>query len=833
MYRKFVLRAIAYFAALCGGALFAADYPPSCFTQMGNDRILLMNNDSNSQCPISLQSYYDTNTTQATYWTHEGDPAPTETVDGDRMSRYNLKDGTHHILWQRVDAYMNSAGEVGVKTNKLWELVNCRAGNIISSTSPVARNYIPWTSTSVDIDTGEPASAFEYEGSDASLGMVVMQNTLDSCVISPFYADGIGAIYFDAVNGWCRREGELVLEIAMGTTDGSNFSERSTNLLWQTQKVDVLTVENYRNAHVTLRDSNVNSIKLDQKDDDPDEGLASGYLYFRVRANISYRGPIRFRIRRTTTGGSVTKLDSPTYLLVDNIMASYPPLGIELEHKGKGFDSSREKKRILGWEGALRQTFAFTGTNGVQPWAKFVGMKTYSGIRPAPTTFTLSDIQFHYRWTYLGIENSAWQMFPMVRTGIDKLEPADSSVGLSLTNVPGDIEFYYTAQIDDSPHFWPTDFALGTKVSDKIKIGGVDYKAPYGNDWVEGGDPWTITMRRDAAEGKLPSGGTDWFFRVREGYTLYEDMAVAVHYTNGTETVISNIWMELTGEHNWRAYVYMPTNMAGKEVTFSFRGYNRQLFSTDGFDVNTNEWKFSTDRIAYLPYSNVADGSHTATVTFDLSSTHLLFEFNDLSGAFAISHATYQDFNLWTDAAKGYMGYYSTTAAVTEAKQTFLEDFETWQTSSGSGGFWHEDFNVSGDIPTNSPYYPGKVFGSNLRTPHGWWANNGMFVCESFTNTVEGLSLQMEGCGRGTVALQNLSAGDVPSGIGSIEFSACVAQAHAFEGFAWASMTDALTNYPTSTLLLTNYGFSVKAEMSTMRGTDMSKGDPSLSIVGY
>ena len=62
MYRRFAIRAIAYFAALCGGALFAADYPPSCFTQMGNDRVLLMNNDSNSYCPITLQNYYDTDT---------------------------------------------------------------------------------------------------------------------------------------------------------------------------------------------------------------------------------------------------------------------------------------------------------------------------------------------------------------------------------------------------------------------------------------------------------------------------------------------------------------------------------------------------------------------------------------------------------------------------------------------------------------------------------------------------------------------------------------------------------------------------------------------------
>ena len=58
---------------LVAASVFAADYPANCFTQMGNDRVLLMNNDGAPQCPITLQSYYDTNTTESTYWTHYGD----------------------------------------------------------------------------------------------------------------------------------------------------------------------------------------------------------------------------------------------------------------------------------------------------------------------------------------------------------------------------------------------------------------------------------------------------------------------------------------------------------------------------------------------------------------------------------------------------------------------------------------------------------------------------------------------------------------------------------------------------------------------------------------
>ena len=807
---------------MCAGVANAADYPSSCFTQMGNDRVLLMNNDSNAQCPITLQSYYDTNTTQSTYWTHDGAPAVTEhvSVGGDYMDRYNMKDGTHHILWQRIDNYTNLGGETGVSSNKLWELVNCRAGSVaINNTlSSTTRNYIPWTTTSLSIDTGEAMPSTTYNNT-AAAGVVIMQNTTDACIISPFYTNGVGAIYFDAINGWCNRAGELVLEIATETADGTYFSERSTNLNWQVQKVDVLEVVNSSfGCSVSVRTNDVNSIVLDQTN------TGSSYImsrrFYRIRADVSCRKPIRFRIRRATAVAAVSQLDSPTYMLVDNIMASYPPLGLEFDIPGKQLDETREKKRVLGWEGTLDCCFAFTGQSGACPMAEIpLSVYTPFGVF-GPDDFGIKDIKFNYRWTYLGIDSSGWQTLDMQRTDKTKIRAADPSSGLSLTNETGDIEFYYTMQVTNAPHFWPTDFALGTKISTKNAAG---YKTPYGSDWEEGGGEWTCTSRRDASEGKLPSGGTDWFFRLRDGYTVYEDVAVVAHYKSGEETVTSNIWMELVGEHSWRAYVYMPTNMAGKTMAFSFAGYNRQYVSTTGFDVNTNEWKLTTEKIASLPYSGVADGSEIATVPFDLDSTHLLFEFNDETGAFAISHAAFQDFNKWTDAANGYMGYYSTTAAVSEAKQTFAEDFSTWQTSDGYNSLWHEDFNVTGVISNNSPYYPGKPFGANWPTPHGWIANNGMFVCEAYTNTEDGLALELEGCGRGTVELKNLAAGDVPQGLGSVDFTARIAQPYSMDNFA----------YSLAAYRETNYAFSVKTTLSTRQGSDMSLTDPTVSLVAY
>ena len=158
------------------------------------------------------------------------------------------------------------------------------------------------------------------------------------------------------------------------------------------------------------------------------------------------------------------------------------------------------------------------------------------------------------------------------------------------------------------------------------------------------------------------------------------------------------------------------------------------------------------------------------------------------------------------------------SALADDAGQSFLEDFATWPASDVASGSWQEDFDVSGGLPPDSPYHPDMPFGLNQRTPNGWWADNGMFVCDVFTNAEEGLSLQLEGGGLGAVALRDLPADDMLHGIGTIDFSARVVQRPSLEGFAWASQTDALAGNPASTLALTNYGFSVKAEMSTMRG---------------
>lgn len=829
MIKRFAIQAIALLAVLCGGTLSATDQP-GCFTKLGNDRLLLMNNDQNTICPVTGQGYNDTFTfslpSGSTFWTHDGAAAPTSSSYADVKSLKNIKDGDHHILWLKSEA-----PDTTVVSNKLWELVDCRAGSCVAaaSTTSKPRNWVPWTTTSVDIDSSAKLKATDY----TKAGMISMQNTASSAIYSPLYSDGIGTIYFDAVNGWVGGTGDLAIDIATNTVDGSEFTRESTNCVWSALTFDVLYVPGPAARKASfVKDKNVSTVKLASRATSTvaASGIAAavggtgGTFFYRVRANLDYRGPIRFRIRRVAPVAGYPA-DSPTYLIVDNVIVSPPPVEAEFTQFGKGYDESRAKQRILGWEGAFTRYFAFVGKDDMSPWMKYGG-KASQYFDGAPNSWTLSNVKFNYRWTYLGLDSSEWKTIDMIKDGIRFFAKDNATVDLS--EGVGDIEYYYTATIDKAPHYDPVDYACGTVVTNTLVFTDtngkkITCKMPYGTDWYEGCNPWTMTCRRDPSEGNLPSGGTDWFVRIREGNTYYEDLALQVTETNDKGSIVSNVWMELVGDHNWRAYYYMPTNMAGKTVKFCFVGFNMQTEKGETFQENTKYWKLPVERVGYLPYSGAADGKYEAEVRLDTSSTHLLFEFDDLTGAFAVSHAAYQDFNLWTDSAKGYMGYYSTTAAVSEAKKTFLEDLDSWKTSTAVSDSWNEDFDVLGDIPTNSPYFPGREFGTGHRTLHGWTADNGLYTCQVFTNSEQGLSLQLEGCGRGSVALQNLSASEVPSGIGQVEFSARIAQTHLFENFA----------YSEDGFKASNYAFTVKADMSTMRGADMSKSDPSVSIVGY
>ena len=218
MYRtECLFRKVVVFGALCAGLFRVAvaddysDYTYQSLTNLGpcaSSRVLLMNNDTNPACPIQGQGYHDTDSNTVavgqTYWWHDDTPVSEMIGKTPVANIMNLKEGIHHILYQRQD-------DIGSPV-KLWELVNCRAGSSVTRQN-ANFNYLPWSSTCQPIDPGSytvppkiPETWTLGANSDGAkqVASILMRAAVDqlgepvSKIYSPLYREGIGDIYVDA-----------------------------------------------------------------------------------------------------------------------------------------------------------------------------------------------------------------------------------------------------------------------------------------------------------------------------------------------------------------------------------------------------------------------------------------------------------------------------------------------------------------------------------------------------------------------------------------------------------------------------------------------------------
>jgi len=132
-------------------------------------------------------SYYHPN------WTHEG-PAPANFPPARRM----LLPGTNHY---------HAAG---------WRLTACRTG---TSAGPTGQgvNFIPPLSYNPTIQTNWQAN---------------LQNTLDAKIESPFYPEGIGTLYFEAINVFSSYPTEITVEIATNMLEYLYLGGGVTNVMY-------------------------------------------------------------------------------------------------------------------------------------------------------------------------------------------------------------------------------------------------------------------------------------------------------------------------------------------------------------------------------------------------------------------------------------------------------------------------------------------------------------------------------------------------------------------------------------------------------------------------
>lgn len=799
-------RRVALLLALALGLL--APQGAKGYPVMDNDRILLMNNDAKWGASITSQGYYDTDTSAKTYWVHDA------TSPGFAP---NLLKGTNHTLFKNDGT-------------KLWQLVNCRAGSgtVVGS---AARNYIPWTVTAKSIIDGTTRIPVTSAGAKA-VGSVILRNSDEACVYSPYYEEGIGTIYFDAVNAFTDPKyvtGEISLEIATNVTSeaqaaGSSLKDADDDFnvpAWTPCPFDLFAVAD--KTTVTMQSHGVtNAVMASTAGEDR--------LFYRIRAHLNHYGPIRFRIRRLNqTGGNA---DTTGLILLDNIIASYPPMTFRLNRYGEDYDEQLGGADVLGCVGDFTSALVSQRQQGVKgrAWVRAV-----TNAAAAPS-MTLKNPRIVWRWRYLNqkvTEERTLPLGPETSSLASLIEHPGllSTAALPLDEGVGDIEYFFVAE-QNAPYYALKDYALGSVF--------------YGDGWSEA--ITSITNRAHYVD-ETPACGHDYFVRIREAESPCEWVKLCTSVTtNGTEGVKrEDVRMELVGTNTWRYCYYVPTNAVGETLRFHFEG--KKLFQDPDdpfkYAATTNVWRCDLSAMANLPYTSVAGEGYgnDVAVTLDGASTHLIIEFNDDLLSYSVSHGTYQNFNTWTDALVGYRGNAkydeenptngASATGVSDTKQKFTAEMANWPPQGYSNPYWTENFNTHNFeefplyTPFDSPQYPkNRLFSpqNQWSVGHGQWIR-GVRGSAAMAAANEEVALQLEGRGQGYVALDKDSG--MPAGIGTVSFAARVAQEPRFDDFAVYGDGPALTDYAISAKITMS-----RERTSNRNPTDISPSQPSVSLVG-
>lgn len=769
-------------------------------------RVLLANDDVNSTASISGQTI--DLTTGDTFWVH-GDE---ESITG---SFPYLTDTTVHELCSGAPV-----DELCGATN-IWRLENVRIGSTYLNgfAKPTAKNFLPYSPTM----RGVKASA---RANQSEIKHLVMRNVEGAAIYSPCYTNGIGTIYFDAVNGWNKSYPQLssevdgayhqiVVEVSRGVT---------TNLedcIW----VPVNAIVLKRDGTKTFEyDKTAMTIPLSIQTGGTDQNFYRIIVPFDGKVNTECRGPARFRIRRLTAAADLP-IDYAAFILIDNIIASYPAMRADLEPMGL-FDTTKGGKAVLGTEAAWTVPFPSAGATDVKPRAKAT-FKTNPGDLSADITKFITAATMNYRWRYLDQIIGEWKSVTLDPSAVTESSPfLGSPSTLEITNVVGDIEYWYDITLD-APFYSYVDYSgSGLNVNYRDNGGAT---ATY-SEMIQ-----FVTNGCNSA-GLLESRGTDWFVRLREGVSDWENFEIQYYTTRyadddeaqaqaTTNMAYSTVSMELIKDNVWRGNIQTvdPTNLHFRIVGRNFQtaDANEFAFNEKFFEMGqsaTNNWPIST---------TIVDGGSNSWhhIWADAATGYLMFQLDDSTKSLTLVHSDYQNINAWNDAVKAdnsFVGSYTEdgkkSGASPRAKR-HVEDFDDWGDMPATTELWQESFTLGGTTVDEGSY---KTFQSAM-TPNGWTAGQAMYVLEQFKDPSKGnYALQMEGCGRGYIDF--IDAGQSPRGIGSLSFSTRLGQSIAFDDFAYYFGDNATSS--------TNYTFSSLVAFDLNNNKNF-KGNASLSLIAF
>lgn len=793
--------------------------PVSSVGGTAEGRILLVNDDTggDGRDAVTDQGYWQTaETGHSIFWEHTG-------KHGVRSAFPFVRAGTHHALYQKTSDN---------ETLLLWTIEDGMIGNVFRSGPKTNRdsNYLPWSSTSKAISS-ESAAFPTRTDANGEVGNIILRNKTTAAVYSPCYTNGIGTIYFDAVNSYKGdADGfKLVVEIATETADykdpiDENCGDEDEKGDWDPyyklrgkwSPVAILPL---------VKDGAGEFVAQDRRDELDLLGFPGGGgsdRFVRGCVLVDVRKPVRFRIRRSSQVMSSGKpMDEDAYqalLLLDNIIASPPAMYTNLKPIGN-YDEEKVGKQTLGQECAF--SVPFPSVSDTETYARAVAENVITpGVAIANSNFVASA-RMHYRWRYLNQRFSPAKVNGEDRWQMVFLDPDDgykSVEPLVFPNAEGDIEFFYDLTLQ-APYYTYQDYS------------GCGAAKPTG-DYTEEKRAWTNRMDLTGLSStRLASGGTDWFVRLRNGRSNWAAMKVVIK--GGSGGVAGEYDMELTDDNTWRSLVLVPTNAEGT-VSFYFEGYNELAAGATEIPVNPAPipWGIVGAGTNAVPATGklVKNGTGSGLVTLDHVANYLEFKLNDRFETYAITRAEYQDFNHWNDAARDKtfkINYSETNSVDYAAMQTYKSDFSTWNLYASTNDNWNESFYLA---DYTDPAYPRGVLYQRAATPKRWTAQNVTWEYEKLVNSNDvaktgGLAAKLLGQGGGVI---DFTAADTPSGLDQIRFRTRLGQSMTFDAFS----------YSVAAMMDDNYTFHTPLAMSRSCHSNGEKiGDmavgASVSLVAY
>jgi len=797
-------------------------------------RVLLMNRDLRDAAAVENQGYYDrdsngtlsTQTNRTTFWHVDVDDAVSDTL-------YNLQNGTAFTLWTRGYG------------RRLWRLLDCRHGNTFpqSNTGVLAseQNYLAWSSTSRQntAHNSRPVTR-------ATVGQCVMRNIADeedpnkcAAVCSPYYEDGIGTIYFDAVNGWNDNLSSdpyrIVVEVSTNVVDSvepprddliveytENYDitqdpgsdEIITNLIsittnefakaeWHPVPVTLYKMD-YAASYSGARTFTTNYVPAGDFALDIVNGGTTGN-FIRVCVPLDYKCPARFRIRRVSKDGD-RKADTEAMILLDNIIASFPTMRADLHPYGR-MDVERSGKQTLGQAAAF--SVPFPSASETNLFARAYATYMTNSSKPGFDIDGLVSVaKMCYRWRYLDQRVDGW-------TSV-RLDPSDhfrSVEPLKLPGEPGDLEFFYETALD-SPYYEYVDYS-----GRNLGVPGYTENPPF-----------VTNAARSAV--MYQSRGTDWFARLRPGESDYEGFDMLTMYIgpDGQPMPATNtVHMELVGDHVWRGYfkTVASTNeddYVATAMKYRFEGLNRQTPGHFAWAQNVLRLKPTDDMAKDWPMSGImeeCDEDGWATMSYNYSTGCIMFQIDETTRSVTAVHADYQNFNAWNDAkGEKFVGNNTEDGKKSGASAKAVsidETFNTWLTMPATNVFWTESFSSTNALDkADYTYFP------STRSPNGWSVGPGMWVYGKYRDERHGRAFQMKGQGEGF--LQYVDGSLSPRGLESVSFTARLAQFVEFSDFCFWDCGNKAQ--------LTNYTATARVAFDNSSSTAFS-GNASLSLVAY